>query len=421
MSQVINTYGFDFDGATRISAYTSAVINLTDCNINFDIQASINDPSKYILHSDGVDTIYIGYQPDGDIYFQIVLDDGNSSFIRSDGTILTDKNHNINIKFESVVFGVSFKFTLSIDGVYMSEYTFTSQKTELLLFESSNSTFGAIYLGSYQYYSQSTLSNFTVISSGEKVFEETFNNTTKGTITGTEQYTIIGTEIIPDVFENYIYSKELVVDGLYTLPLELVNGASQPLVNINRSCLYSKNVIKVNFIGRVYFNLYRGYFDTNNNLQYDISNHQLITGTGEEQTLIFRDYTEVKQNYIAYYFELEAIENVSITVLEMGLIFDDFKGSKDYTTSTTTAFQKDINQNALSQQEYDKYVKVTNIVNKAQIQEFINVLERPFNYIHKDGCVDIETKALGNTNITVEYANGANQWMNATTTNIEEV
>jgi len=67
------------------------------------------------------------------------------------------------------------------------------------------------------YKSNIVLSDFKIISEGIEVFKETFDNTTKGTITGTEQYALIGTTFIPGILlekKNYWTNNKITFDKI---------------------------------------------------------------------------------------------------------------------------------------------------------------------------------------------------------------
>lgn len=85
--------------------------------------------------------------------------------------------------------------SMYIDGVLQTTQLTIFTTRESFLFNVSND-YG---FGSYDKISQfsnSVLSNFVIETNGSKVFEETFNNTTLGTITGTEQYAPLGGEVV---------------------------------------------------------------------------------------------------------------------------------------------------------------------------------------------------------------------------------
>lgn len=218
----------------------------------------------------------------------------------------------------------------------------------------------------------------------------------------------------------YMYSEEKVFTDLYNT-LTLNNGSKARLVNINRSNNKNKIYFKFNLTGRLYINIYRGYFDENRVLNYELSNKQLVTGTGVDETMYFQDFTSLDRHYTNYYIELEPIEPITIEPIETGLYFDSLETPRGFTNVFQTNLVNDINGYPLMKQDHEKVISFNVIVNRGYLQQLINVVEKPFYLIWEDNCINNSTKLLANRNINTNYVTSHSKYIDVSLTNVEQI
>jgi hypothetical protein len=189
---IINKYGFKFDGVTSIASYKNELLPLDDFEINFNLKMSTNPISlnEYIFSSgdlyDGIYHIYVN--TDGDLVFSIAFGFSNITTIKTLNNVNSGNVENIKIK--SYHDGSSYKIEIYRNEILQNIKAYYTAETQINIVSIPTYGFGRTQLG---YFYEGVVFDYTISTNGLKVFEETFDNVTKGTISvpGTEQYEII--------------------------------------------------------------------------------------------------------------------------------------------------------------------------------------------------------------------------------------
>ena len=218
----------------------------------------------------------------------------------------------------------------------------------------------------------------------------------------------------------YIYSSEPSFEGVYTRFLNLSNGVLKRLVNINRLNRYTKVYFKFYGQGKMYLNLYRGYYD-NGVLNYKLSNHKLIDVELGTHYVLFQDFTDENLNYINYYIEVEAIEDIQIRPDETGVYFDDILLCNNIQKKMGTGLALDINSNPLTKQIFTEVAQFNLVVNAAAKNQVLNITEKPFYFVYETGCLEYTTNLLSLKNISMQYVSRENKYMSMTIISDEEI
>ncbi len=228
---LVNKYGFDFDGNTVISLYNNPTISSTNFSLYFELLPSDEDSlytnlfnGRYGSGGNGGMSIIYPYGSQTQFTFAVNDSNGNTTNITnnsvSSGSLLKML---IVSDIDESDGEVILKMYINGNLTKVNDSTVINTSNIKLMDTTRNNTpFGGFYNGSISSASKSTLANFTVfnealtdqecidITNGNFnntdsriVFYESFNNTTKGSIIGTEQYAIVGTEHINgELFER---------------------------------------------------------------------------------------------------------------------------------------------------------------------------------------------------------------------------
>ncbi|MCP4991548.1 MAG: hypothetical protein GY928_37470 [Colwellia sp.] len=199
--------------------------------------------------------------------------------------------------------------------------------------------------------------------------------------------------------------------------LLLKNGLTIRLVNSNRNNRKSRIVLSMFLLGSVKLKLYRGYKDSNGNLQYNLSNDVLVSSAHKfyPTTVYFNDLTLEDKNYINYYIEVEGLSDGELFPYQCGLYFSEITATSNHEISTGTALRKDINSKPLSRQEYSKTVQFVLTANRYELGAIINLIEKPFRLSNElDACIDNSTRSLSLNNINTSYVNSYSQYLDVT-------
>lgn len=166
------------------------------------------------------------------------------------------------------------------------------------------------------------------------------------------------------------------------------NGAFVRTYNFNRNNF--RNDVYVNFTAtqnKVKPYIYRGYYDENEVLQYDVTAYEILDA-GENIEFVMRYISEEEREYINYYIVFECIGNVgNIEFNEVGLILQETINNKgifatsNHTDTFTGSENKDINKKYATFQRYDKQRGFTITTNAFNIDRIINILEDPFKLV----------------------------------------
>lgn len=207
---IINKYGFDFDGATRIGFYKNADLNLIDTKYKFTVKKYDNNTIGWLVKSTTptVEATWgVSFQFAASNELGVLWGDNSTSFIVSGDSYNVGDVLDVEfIMYENPANPLAIKGDLYVNGSIVATGTrFITANPFKIHGSIRDYSFGATDTGaipqlpSYIDFTQSILSNFTIETNGVEVFKETFDNTTIGSIAGTEQYAVISTTEIPGI------------------------------------------------------------------------------------------------------------------------------------------------------------------------------------------------------------------------------
>lgn len=165
------------------------------------------------------------------------------------------------------------------------------------------------------------------------------------------------------------------------------NGEFLTTISVKRGNRYSKIYMNYNSGGDVIPTVFRSYWKgdqlVRHSKTYPIllkNDHPNPPKQVEFEYDMLNDY-----NYITYFisFEVIATSGAFITIDEIGVIFDDILATSNRTDDYSTSLIRDINNTPTSRQNYTKKVGYTLITNRSNVQEIINVLEKPYYLVNR--------------------------------------
>jgi hypothetical protein len=198
---IVNKYGFQFASGTTIGVYTNPTLNMLDTKIRFTLKYM--DPRPHVFYYQGGTTFaadFIGITTPSanrlEFRFQY---NSNASGI----TIQTPQDLIIGTLYDfEIIFSESagnIKIELYRDDILIDSDTTPIGAITTMSFNENPSLYRFGDHHSLQRYTVSVLADFVVETDGIEVFNETFNEFTKGAIFGDEQYTIISSTVITGV------------------------------------------------------------------------------------------------------------------------------------------------------------------------------------------------------------------------------
>ena len=211
----------------------------------------------------------------------------------------------------------------------------------------------------------------------------------------------------PEPFETYLLSNSgNNGDILRTIAFRRNNRASSVYLNVT-------------LVGRVKITLFRAYKDTDNNLIYHSNEYGIIKDVTNEELILKYDMLN-DHKFVTYKLEFECIDNnTTLTINNLGLIFDEIDATLNNTSQFTTNLLKDINGTPLTKQNYNESLAFTMLVNRARLDEILNVVEQPYYLVDvKDECIDNSSPLLVESGIDIQYATSATKDAYITVKNI---
>lgn len=213
----------------------------------------------------------------------------------------------------------------------------------------------------------------------------------------------------------YIYSQE---------PFESVldnntgdNGDVLETISVNRKCRASTIYVKYDTNKSFIPKIYRGYYDENGSLQYKSTTYDIASGSG---TLMLKYDMLNDFNYITYRMELECLsDGTTVTIDEMGVLFDVIVSTLDNNHSFGTNIKTDINKVPLYFQEYQESLSYTLLVNRTNLDQILNVVEKPYYLVNViNDCIDNSSNLLIENGIRVDFPTSATKMVLVTIQNI---
>ena len=211
----------------------------------------------------------------------------------------------------------------------------------------------------------------------------------------------------PEPFETYLLSNSgNNGDILRTIAFRRNNRASSVYLNVT-------------LVGRVKITLFRAYKDTDNNLIYHSKEYGIIKDVINEELILKYDMLN-DHKFVTYKLEFECIDNnTTLTINNLGLIFDEIDATLNNTSQFTTNLLKDINGTPLTKQNYNESLAFTMLVNRARLDEILNVVEQPYYLVDiKNECIDNSSPLLVESGIDIQYATSATKDAYITVKNI---
>lgn len=231
----IDKYGFDFNGATGVKAYTNPTLKSFDNFYYLDFKYRYGDDSPgvgtdgaVILSFNQSESQYQGLVlrtvkvgETHRLYYTFYFGDGSNSSTSAYSVI----NDGDTIQFATNIYSDASNTYMDVwlNGVNVQSFTLSLKSTYIEQFDLSRYDIGNDYPTGNSGSTYSILSNLTIwdsskttqeiedlfdtFSSSDSVFHESFDGFTLGEVspTGTEQYAVIGTTQTPDANEGEQY------------------------------------------------------------------------------------------------------------------------------------------------------------------------------------------------------------------------
>jgi len=193
----IDKYGFKFDGNTSIAAYTNPTLNKEDAKISFTAKIRQLFDDVMILGRPNAS----GYTN----YMEISMI-SNKLYVTFFGETHTNIFSSISEYEINDVLNVEIIFTKNVN--YFMTIIINGDSNLHQLFGISSGTFpltqdsGYLFSAPPFYNTLSIISDFIVETDGIEVFKESFDQVTKGIVSGVEQYEIVSTEFYEGIIVN---------------------------------------------------------------------------------------------------------------------------------------------------------------------------------------------------------------------------